>query len=133
MTARPTLISNSLPEAGRPVAVVHRIEEAPPPGAATIVERSLNGGFVGGPDGLVFVTDRELFDQVQALLKSNSVDRVVKRTRSGALLMGKLFDDRGNVMSPSYSTKKGVRYRFYVSSALLRGRKAEAGAGWTAK
>ena len=41
--------------------------------------------------------------------------------------MGKLFDDRGNVMSPSYSTKKGVRYRFYVSSALLRGRKAEAG------
>jgi site-specific DNA recombinase len=30
-------------------------------------------------------------------------------------------------MSPSYSTKKGVRYRFYVSAALLRGRKAEAG------
>jgi hypothetical protein len=41
--------------------------------------------------------------------------------------MGKLFDDRGNAMSPSYSTKKGIRYRFYVSSALLRGRKAEAG------
>lgn len=50
------------------------------------------------------IIDRELFDQVQALLKSNSVDRVVQRTRSGALL-----DDRGNVMSPSYSTKKGVR------------------------
>ena len=30
-------------------------------------------------------------------------------------------------MSPSFSTKNGVRYRFYVSSALLRGRKAEAG------
>jgi hypothetical protein len=61
------------------------------------------------------------------MLKSNSVERVAQRTRSGALLIGKLFDDRGNVMSPSYSTKKGVRYRFYVSSALLRGRKAEAG------
>ena len=30
-------------------------------------------------------------------------------------------------MSPSYSVKTGVRYRFYVSAALLRGRKSEAG------
>ena len=30
-------------------------------------------------------------------------------------------------MSPSFSTKNGVRYRFYVTSALLRGRKAAAG------
>jgi DNA invertase Pin-like site-specific DNA recombinase len=73
------------------------------------------------------IVNRELFDQVQLMLKSNSVERVAQRTRSGALLIGKLFDDRGNVMSPSYSTKKGVRYRFYVSSALLRGRKAAAG------
>jgi hypothetical protein len=41
--------------------------------------------------------------------------------------MGKLYDDRGNRKSPSFSSKNGVRYRFYVSSALLRGRKAEAG------
>jgi hypothetical protein len=41
--------------------------------------------------------------------------------------MGKLYDDRGNLMSPSFSSKNGVRYRFYVSSALLRGRKAAAG------
>ena len=31
-----------------------------------------------------------------------------------ALLKGLLFDDRGNAMSPSFSTKRGVRYRFYV-------------------
>jgi DNA invertase Pin-like site-specific DNA recombinase len=61
------------------------------------------------------IIDQSLFDRVQALLKSNSVERVAQRTRSGALLMGKLFDDRGNAMSPSYSTKKGIRYRFYVS------------------
>src|ERR1700738_4372126 len=30
-------------------------------------------------------------------------------------------------MSPSFSSKNGVRYRFYVSSSLLRGRKTEAG------
>jgi hypothetical protein len=38
----------------------------------------------------------------------------------------KLFDDRGNCMSPSFSSKNGVRYRFYVSTAL-RGRKHRAG------
>jgi hypothetical protein len=30
-------------------------------------------------------------------------------------------------MSPSYAVKNGVRYRFYVSSAVLRGRKSAAG------
>jgi hypothetical protein len=30
-------------------------------------------------------------------------------------------------MSPSFSAKNGVHYRFYVSSALLRGRKADVG------
>ena len=43
------------------------------------------------------------------------------------MLKGLLFDDRGNRMSPSFSVKGGVRYPFYVSSALLKGRKAEAG------
>lgn len=30
-------------------------------------------------------------------------------------------------MTPSFSVKKGVRYRFYVSSAVLKGRNSEAG------
>ena len=30
-------------------------------------------------------------------------------------------------MSPSFTTKRGARYPFYVSSALLRGRKSQAG------
>jgi len=68
-----------------------------------------------------------MYDAVQAKLASNSVTRKNRRSESGARLMGKLFDDRDNRMSPSYSTKKGVRYRFYISAALLRGRKAEAG------
>ncbi len=73
------------------------------------------------------IVNRETFDAVQAQLSSNSVTRKQRRSESGALLMGKLFDDSGNRMSPSYSTKNGVRYRFYVSTALLRGRKSEAG------
>jgi site-specific DNA recombinase len=73
------------------------------------------------------IIDRKTFDQVQQLLKSSSVRRKATRSASQAMLQGKLFDDRGNRMSPSYSTKNGIRYRFYVSSALLRGRKDAAG------
>ncbi len=73
------------------------------------------------------IIDRKTFDKVQELLASSKTKRKVKRSESGALLMGKLFDDRGNAMSPSFSSKNGARYRFYVSSALLRGRKADAG------
>ena len=63
------------------------------------------------------------FDRVQELLNANNV-RKAKRSASGALLKGKLYDDKGNPMGPSFSSKNGVRYRFYVSSAVLRGRKA---------
>lgn len=73
------------------------------------------------------IVDRKLFDQVQKQLADNAIHRTARRSESGALMMGKLFDDRGNKMSPSFSTKKGVRYRFYVSRALTRGRKLEAG------
>jgi site-specific DNA recombinase len=73
------------------------------------------------------IIDRDTFERVQQLLKSNTHDRTVRRQTSGALLTGLLFDDRGNRMSPSFTLKNGVRYRFYVSSALLKGRKAEAG------
>jgi site-specific DNA recombinase len=42
-------------------------------------------------------------------------------------LLGRLFDDRGHRMTPSYAIKKGVRYRYYVSCVLAQGRKEEAG------
>ena len=52
--------------------------EAPPPGAVALVERSLNGGFTGGPDGLAFVTDRELFGTVR-VRRPRALRRVVPR------------------------------------------------------
>jgi hypothetical protein len=39
----------------------------------------------------------------------------------------RLFDDRGNRMSPTHANKRGVRYRYYVSHAILQNRKTEAG------
>lgn len=73
------------------------------------------------------IVAQKTFDQVQELLKANSIVRTKQRNDNEALLSGILFDDRGNRMSPSYTTKNGVRYPFYVSAAILRGRKVEAG------
>jgi site-specific DNA recombinase len=72
------------------------------------------------------ILDRPTFERVQELLKSNTIKRRTKFSESGALLQGKLFDDKGNRMGPSFSSKDSVRYRFYVSTAL-RGRKHKAG------
>jgi site-specific DNA recombinase len=46
---------------------------------------------------------------------------------SQALLLGRLFDDRGNRMSPCHASKQGVRYRYYVSCVLAQGRPEAAG------
>ena len=73
------------------------------------------------------ILDRDLFDAVQARLAEGAVKRKLTRARSSSMLVGLLFDDRGNPMSPSHANKKGVRYRYYVSHALLQNRKREAG------
>ena len=71
-------LSELLGEAGHPVGIVSRIAEAPPPGAIALVERSLNGGFEGGPGGLAVVTDRELFGSVR-VRRPKAMRRVVPR------------------------------------------------------
>ena len=52
---------------------------------------------------------------------------MLRSEESRSLLTGLLFDDRGNRMSPSPSSKRGWGCRFYVSSALLTGRRDDAG------
>jgi site-specific DNA recombinase len=73
------------------------------------------------------IIDQELFNEVQAQLDANRRGRRLNNERSADLLLGKLYDDRGNRMTPSYAIKKGVRYRYYVSCVLAQGRKDEAG------
>jgi site-specific DNA recombinase len=73
------------------------------------------------------IVDKELFEAVQAKLKDRAVTRKIRRSRSPSFLSGLLFDDHGNLMSPSHANKKGVRYRYYVSQAMLQNRKDEAG------
>src|ERR1700756_4132289 len=69
----------------------------------------------------------DVFESVQAKLAANAVERQVRLRGSATLLAGRLFDDRGNRMSPTHANKKGVRYRYYVSQALLQNRKGESG------
>jgi site-specific DNA recombinase len=84
--------------------------------------------------GLSYPSDQQAiislaqFEAVQAKLAQNLNRSDLRKGKTGALLTGRIFDDRGNLMSPSHTTKKGVRYRYYVSSSVTQGRKDEAGA-----
>jgi transcription-repair coupling factor (superfamily II helicase) len=71
-------LAEILAESGHPAGVVSALSAAPPPGAIALIERSLNDGFGGGPDGLVFVTDRELFGSVR-VRRPKAMRRVVPR------------------------------------------------------
>ncbi len=82
-------LAEILDEAGHSVAVVDRVETAPPPGAIALVGRSLNGGFSGGPDGVTFVTDRELFGTVR-VRRPKALRRVVPRDILERLTAGDL-------------------------------------------
>src|SRR5262249_14142807 len=46
---------------------------------------------------------------------------------SPALLSGRLFDNRGNRMSPTHANKGGARYRYYVSQAVLQNKPRPSG------
>jgi site-specific DNA recombinase len=73
------------------------------------------------------IVDRDLFDAVQAKLTEQVNNHNTARMKSEALLAGRLFDDRGNRMTPSHVSKRGIKYRYYLSSALLQGQPERAG------
>ena len=73
------------------------------------------------------IVDRDLFEAVQAKLSEQVNGHKAARMKSEALLIGRIFDDRGNRMSPSHARKGGVKYRYYLSSALLQGMAGSAG------
>jgi site-specific DNA recombinase len=73
------------------------------------------------------IVDRTLFDAVQAKLTEQLNNHTTARAKSDALLVGRIFDDRGNRMSPSHARKRGIKYRYYLTSALLEGRPDHSG------
>ena len=61
------------------------------------------------------IVAREVFDAVQAKLAAQAAALGYRRSRTEALLTGKLYDRLGRPKTPSYAVKGGVRYRYYIS------------------
>ncbi len=55
------------------------------------------------------IVDREIFAAVQARLAQNLAAYRRTRSPSNAALLGTIFDDKGNLMTPSYAVKSSVR------------------------
>ena len=73
--------------------------------------------YQGEHEGIISI---ELFEQVQAVMADNRINRQHYDPKK-SLLSGKLYDDKGNAMSPSWSTGcSGKTYRYYVSQAIIR-------------
>jgi site-specific DNA recombinase len=68
------------------------------------------------------IVDKVLWDQVQAILAENRVDRATRAdAKQPSLLAGLIFDEAGERLTPSHAVKKGTRYRYYVSRSLIVG------------
>jgi site-specific DNA recombinase len=68
------------------------------------------------------IIDKVLWDQVQAILAGNRVERATGAdAKRPSLLAGLVFDESGERLTPSHAVKKGTRYRYYVSRSLIIG------------
>jgi hypothetical protein len=68
------------------------------------------------------IIDKPLWDAVQAVLAENRIERANgANSKAPSLLTGLLFDEAGERLTPTWSVKKGKRYRYYVSTSLVKG------------
>jgi len=68
------------------------------------------------------VVDKALWDNVQAVISENRIDRATGAgTKYPSLLAGLVFDESGERLTPTHAVKKGTRYRYYVSKSLITG------------
>jgi site-specific DNA recombinase len=68
------------------------------------------------------IVAKPLWDAVQIVLAENRVQRANgANTKAPSLLTGLLFDKDGERLTPTWSVKKGTRYRYYVSTSLVKG------------
>src|SRR5437016_6581806 len=77
------------------------------------------------------IIDQPLWDAVQAVLAKNRVERVTgARAKHPSPLGGFVFDATGQRLTPTYSIKKGTRYRYYISASLMREARRSRSGGW---
>jgi hypothetical protein len=68
------------------------------------------------------IVDHALFEAVQTKLTASAAARQLRLKGSPAILAGRIFDNRGNRMTPTHTNKRGARDRYYVSHVLLQRR-----------
>jgi len=74
------------------------------------------------------IIEKDFFEKVQEILSQNRISQKCSTgSNNSSLLAGKIFDDKGNYMSPSHSNTRNRKYRYYVSQAIIQSRKHEAG------
>ena len=77
------------------------------------------------------IVDQDLWDRVQATLAENRVERASgTRGKQPSLLAGLLFDQNGERLTPTHAVKKGTRYRYYISTGLIAGKRKPSTGGW---
>jgi site-specific DNA recombinase len=68
------------------------------------------------------IVERATFESVQAQLARNAAQRRSRRNaKEPSLLTSLLFDETGDRLCPTHANKNGRRYRYYVSTRLLKG------------
>ena len=73
------------------------------------------------------IIGQDLWDQVQAQLEQNRVEqRAQQTTIQTSLLAGLVTDQAGDRLVPTYASKNGKRYRYYVSQTLTTGTRGNA-------
>ncbi|MEQ8441220.1 MAG: recombinase family protein [Alphaproteobacteria bacterium] len=66
------------------------------------------------------IIDAAVWDAVQAQLSDNAVTRRYgTNAKSPSLLKGLVYDETGDLLSPTHAVKSGRRYRYYVSHRAL--------------
>jgi hypothetical protein len=79
--------------------------------------------YPGEHEGIV---PRSLWDRVQAQLNSNlRKRRNGLRERASSLLMGLVEDEHGTRYTPSFTVRRGRRYRYYVSQLAIKNTASE--------
>lgn len=74
------------------------------------------------------IIDINTFSKVQEVIAESRVKQKGSiNSKSPCILAGKIFDDKGNYMSPKHSRTRKMHYRYYTSQAIIQGYHHEAG------
>jgi hypothetical protein len=76
------------------------------------------------------ILDRETWDSAQDQLRNAGPAQRGRTAATRSPLVGKVFDEADNRLSPTHANKAGPRYRYYVSCPLVTGTAEQTPGGW---